>query len=181
MLKKIVALTLFVLFSSIHLAMANEWIMDKKKSSLDFQIAAEGTTIIGSFKEFDTRITLNPDDTSTAKVSAPVKTSSLSAGDSTVDVTALSGSWLSQKEFPTVTYTSTKIEKKADGNYEMTGDLNIKGITKSITIPFSLKIKGDEAHAAGSVTLERALFNLGATGDAAPTILVKLSIYATRK
>jgi polyisoprenoid-binding protein YceI len=38
------------------------------------------------------------------------------------------------KQFPAITFKSTAVKKRADQGYEVTGDLTIHGVTKSVTI-----------------------------------------------
>ena len=40
-------------------------------------------------------------------------------------------------EFPTIHFTSTGARKISDVEFELTGDLTIKGVTKPVTVPFT--------------------------------------------
>ena len=42
-------------------------------------------------------------------------------------------------EYPTITFTSTKVEQTGPTTVDLTGDLSIKGTTNSITIPFEFQ------------------------------------------
>jgi len=46
--------------------------------------------------------------------------------------------------------------------YEAHGALSIKGISKQITLPFTLTQKESQAHMRGEVTVKRTDFNIGA-------------------
>jgi polyisoprenoid-binding protein YceI len=45
--------------------------------------------------------------------------------------------WFNAKQFPNITFKSTSV-KKTDSGLDVTGDLTIHGVTKSVTIPFEL-------------------------------------------
>ena len=61
----------------------------------------------------------------------------------------------------------------------MDGDLTLKGVTQSITIPFNLEVNGDTAQASSEFDLIRTVFGVG-TGqlepDAAASHAVKIAI-----
>jgi polyisoprenoid-binding protein YceI len=40
-------------------------------------------------------------------------------------------------EHPTITFTSTGARQTGDAEFDLDGDLTIKGVTKAVTIPFS--------------------------------------------
>jgi polyisoprenoid-binding protein YceI len=46
------------------------------------------------------------------------------------------------KEFPKITFKSTKVVKKAEGKLEVTGDFTMRGVTKSITVPVEVVGEG---------------------------------------
>jgi polyisoprenoid-binding protein YceI len=67
--------------------------------------------------------------------------------------------------FPASTFKfkkATPIANAAPGqaNYEITGDLSILGITKSITFPATVTVTSNEASATGKVTVDRTLWNI---------------------
>jgi polyisoprenoid-binding protein YceI len=48
-----------------------------------------------------------------------------------------SNDFFSMDEFPTITFTSTAVRQTGDAEFEVEGDLTIKGTTKSVTVPFT--------------------------------------------
>ena len=70
----------------------------------------------------------------------------------TSDAEKLTGHLMSQdffdtKQFPKATFVSTKIEKGGErgATHTITGNLTIKGISKSVTFPANVKVGGDSA------------------------------------
>ena len=62
----------------------------------------------------------------------------------------------------------------------------MRGLTKDVTLPFTLTIAGDQAHAVGKTTLVRTDFGVGqgswSSGDmVALDVDVDLDLVATRK
>jgi polyisoprenoid-binding protein YceI len=50
---------------------------------------------------------------------------------------------------------STSIAKRADGSYDVTGDLTIKDITKPITVKVLMEERGDHLAFTGTATILR--------------------------
>lgn len=89
----------------------------------------------GSFTELEGTASGDGADPSSAKVSVTVKTDSFTTGVADRDGHIKSGDFLEVDKYPEITFVSTDAAIKGD-DLELTGDLTIKGVTKSITIPF---------------------------------------------
>ena len=66
-----------------------------------------------------------------------------------------SGDFFEVEKFPTATFVITKIA----GN-QVTGNLTVKGITKSITFPAEIAVKGGKVTAKANITIDRTDFNI---------------------
>ncbi|MFD1315811.1 YceI family protein [Namhaeicola litoreus] len=60
------------------------------------------------------------------------------------------------EKFPTATLVFTKVKPVGKNSYEVTGDLTVKGITKSVT--FDMAIYGSKANA--TVKIDRSAYNV---------------------
>lgn len=92
----------------------------------------------------------------------------------TMKVTDLEGEWKAKLEghlhspdffntaaFPTAKFITTKVSPKGTpGDYKVTGDLTIKGITKSIKFYVNLSEAGEQMKATGTLTLDRTDFDI---------------------
>lgn len=63
-------------------------------------------------------------------------------------------------KFPTSTFKITKIAPKGGENYEITGDLTVKGITKPVTFPAVVKVTPTGAEASGKITIDRTKYDI---------------------
>jgi polyisoprenoid-binding protein YceI len=63
-------------------------------------------------------------------------------------------------KFPTATFKITKVKAKGGQNYDVTGDLTVKGITKPVTFPVVLKTDGTQAEATGKITIDRTKYDI---------------------
>ncbi|MEY3141535.1 MAG: hypothetical protein RLY21_28 [Planctomycetota bacterium] len=62
-----------------------------------------------------------------------IATDSVDTAEPKLDGHLKSPDFFNSKEFPTMTFKSASVSKKADGNFELAGDLTMHGVTKSIT------------------------------------------------
>lgn len=87
---------------------------------------------------------------------------------------------------PKATFSSTKIEKGgANGaSHTVTGNLTIKGISKSITFPANLRVEGDQASVDAEFAINRRDFGLNYAGKPNDLIrddvVIKLTIRAAK-
>jgi polyisoprenoid-binding protein YceI len=66
-----------------------------------------------------------------------------------------SGDFFEVEKFPTAMFVITNVSGK-----QVTGNLTIKGITKSITFPADIKVKGGKLTAKANITIDRTDFNI---------------------
>jgi polyisoprenoid-binding protein YceI len=157
---------------------APAWKVDYAKSKLGFSGAQTGKPFSGQFGKYDAKIALDPNNPAKSTIDVTVDMTSAKTGDKQRD-SALPGSdWFKAKQFPTARYVAKMVEKKADGTYIAHGDLTIRGVTKHVPLPFTLKIDGKNAIAKGEATLIRTDFGVG-QGDFADGTWVGLDVKVT--
>jgi polyisoprenoid-binding protein YceI len=66
-------------------------------------------------------------------VEASIEIGTISTGDEQRDAHLKSADFFHQEQHRVMTFKSTKIEKKDDEDYAVTGDLTLPGVTKSVT------------------------------------------------
>ncbi len=73
-----------------------------------------------------------------------------------------SADFFNVSEFPTASMaiTSAKMKKAEGSNYEVQGDLTIKGITKPVTFPAMVVIDGDIVTAKATVVFDRSEYDV---------------------
>ena len=140
---------------------AAQWNVDPVTSKLMFEGEQSGDKFQGSFQKFSSTIDL--DEAAPEKATIHIV---ITMGSAQVDGTdrqdALpTNDWFAVKQFPVAEFTSTSVKKTGEHQYAMTGKLNIRGITKEITVPFTLKNVAKSTTATGEVTLSRKDFAIG--------------------
>ncbi len=114
---------------------ADTFVLDKPHTQIKFSVDRGGwTRIAGWFGKFDGSVTFDEADVSKSSVNATIQTASLDTGFAKRNAHLRSPDFFSVKEFPTMTFKSTKIEKTGAKTGKMTGDLTLHGVTKSVTL-----------------------------------------------
>lgn len=142
-------------------AFAAQWDVDQAASSLTFTGAQAGTPFTGSFEQFTPAIDFDPAHPELGKISATINMASAKIPEDKEQNDSLpSEDWFFTKQFPQATFQSTAIHKTATG-FAADGTLTIRGVSKPITLPFTLTEAGGATRADGELTLNRRDFGLG--------------------
>ena len=118
--------------------MATKWTIDPSHSEIQFKVKhLMVTTVTGSFKKFEGTVESNSDDFSDAKISFTADISSIDTGAPDRDKHLRSADFFELDKYPQLKFTSTSFKKIDEHNYDLAGDLNIRGVTK----PIKLKVE----------------------------------------
>lgn len=113
-------------------AAPESWSVDPVHSSLLFKVQHGGVSnFYGVFKEFSGRISLDAD-LSKSNVTFTVQTASLDTRNPKRDQDLTAPDFFSTKEFPTIEFKSSKIEKDGEG-WKVSGKFTLHGVTKDLT------------------------------------------------
>lgn len=134
--------------------------IDKSQSVISFVGKSDVINHEGKFKEYNATITLDketPADLEKASISAEIDMTSV-----VVDAAGLQGHLLKEDFFsteshPKATFISTGIVSKGGNLYDVSGNLTIKGVTKSVTL--NAEITND--YLTAHYELPRADFGIG--------------------
>jgi polyisoprenoid-binding protein YceI len=162
-------------------AFAQDWVMDRGASAVEFEATAFNAPLTGRFETFSAQIRLDPADLSDARIEAVVNTASFALSDSQYRSNVSGGPGLAVADHPEARFTSEEI-RAVEGGYEAVGTLTIKGESNPLTLPFTLTVDGDRATAEGLFVLNRAAFGVGGGdwGDVGPSVSVTVHIEADR-
>jgi polyisoprenoid-binding protein YceI len=116
--------------------LTGDYTIDASHSRLGFSARhAMVTTVRGQFGDFDGAAHVDAENPGASSVALTIRAASVSTGTADRDGHLTSGDFFDVENHPELTFTSTSVER--DGaEWTITGDLTIKGVTKSVTIPF---------------------------------------------
>ena len=109
-----------------------KWVLDASHSELGFKVKhLMVTNVSGSFNSFSVSAETTGDDFTNAAVAFTADTASISTNSEQRDGHLKSADFFDVENFPSIAFKATKFEKLGDDEYALTGDLTIKGVTKS--------------------------------------------------
>ncbi|MFN3847933.1 MAG: YceI family protein [Spirosomataceae bacterium] len=112
----------------------SQWTLDKGHTKFTFIASHHGISEVdGYFKKFEGKITASKEDLSDAVFDVNVETASINTDLEMRDNHLKSEDMFDVAKFPTMTFQSTSFKKKEGNKYTLTGNLTIKGVTKSVT------------------------------------------------
>ena len=129
------------------------------------------TKVRGAFNEFTGTAVLDSANPANSPVEVTIEAASIDTRNAQRDEHLRSNDFLAMQEYPEITFASTGVRQAGETTFEVTGDLTIKGVTKSIMIPFSFEGAAKDpfgnlrAGFEGSVTINRK--DYGITWNAA--------------
>lgn len=111
---------------------------DKAHSAIGFKVRHNGLIDIpGFFRDFTGSVNYDAKDVTKSTVEFTAKATSVDTGVAARDNHLRSADFFEVAKFPDLTFKSSKVEKKGKG-YIVTGDLTMKGVTKTISFPFNI-------------------------------------------
>ena len=113
----------------------NDWVVDSVHSSVVFRVKhANASWFQGTFDKVEGQITLDPSKPEAGSVTLTIPVDSLDTNDKKRDAHVTGPDFFNSKENPSITFTSTKITKKGDAQFGVTGDLQMAGKKQSVTL-----------------------------------------------
>jgi polyisoprenoid-binding protein YceI len=112
-----------------------KWSIDPAHTQIQFKIKhLMISTVTGTLNSFEGKVVANGTDFSSAEIEVNADASSISTANEQRDVHLKSGDFFDVEQHPKITFRSTSVNRKDSENFEVIGDLTIKGVTKPITL-----------------------------------------------
>src|SRR5215470_11324549 len=141
-------------------AAAADWKMDPGGSRLEFVATFEKNPAPGVFKEFDTRLSFDPEKPAGGSLHVTVKVTSADMNIPDVNKEIRNKDWFDYSGFPRAEFHSTDLRRDGKG-YVARGTLELKGVKQPVEVPFTWTASGDGALMEGELTLKRGVFGIG--------------------
>ena len=165
--------------------------IDTTHSMIIFRAKHNGVSYnYGRFNEFTGEIMINAIAVPESMVEFEVKAASVDTGNEKRDQHLRSSDFFSAKQFPLITFKSTKVSAKEgkEDILEVTGDLELHGVKKSITVDVEVtgRAKGKEGESLigfeSTFTIKRSEFGMTyGMGPVSDDIRLTVSIEAKHK
>ena len=113
-----------------------KWAIDPTHSEIGFKVKhMMFTNVSGQFDNYEGSITTEDDTFENANIQFSGDINSVNTGNADRDNHLKSADFFDGENHPKLTFKSTSFKKVDDNNYELAGDLNIRGVSKSVKFP----------------------------------------------
>lgn len=169
---------------------ADKYEIDTEHSMIIFRAKHAGVSYnYGRFNEFTGKLKID-EDVSKSEVEFEVKAKSIDTGNEKRDQHLRSSDFFSAKQFPVITFKSSKVKAKEgeEDVLEVTGDLELHGVKKSITVDVEITGRGQGQKGESLIgfestfTIKRSEFGMTfMVGPVSDDIRLTVSIEAVHK
>lgn len=118
-------------------ALADDYVIDTKgaHASVNFKIQHLGYSwLVGRFDQFGGTFSFDAADPENSKIEVTIDTTSVNTNHAERDNHLRGADFLDAGKFPQATFVSTGIKKTGEKTAMITGDLSLRGVTKSVVI-----------------------------------------------
>ncbi|MDH3640106.1 MAG: YceI family protein [Gammaproteobacteria bacterium] len=161
-MKKILVASLLALWTSV--GVAAQWTPDPDRSRFGFVATYEGAGFKANFGQYKTSIQFDPSQLDTSAIEVTVNLVSVDSASADRDEGMQDSEWFDVAKHPQATFVSTGFSALGGDQFEVSGNLTIKDITRPIVIPFTWEATANEARFNGETVVKRTDFKIG-TGE----------------
>ncbi len=140
---------------------ASEWSVKPELSKIAFEAAGSGYAANGTFGQYKAEIEFDPDTPAETSVRILLNMNSVATGTADVDDTLKTADYFNPGQFPTAQFVAKGATPDGNGKYILNGRLTLKGVTKPVSLPFSIDIKSGTAAVNAETKINRLEFGVG--------------------
>lgn len=165
--------------------LTGDYVLDAERTRIGFVARHRiGSKVRGLFTVFEGAVQLDGDDPAGSCAWLMIQADSIETGNLRRDA-QLCKDFLATAAYPTITFVSTEVEQTGGTTFAVTGDLTIRGVTHSVTVPFELTgTEGDVTFQAAQTINRmhwRVNWNAATTVLVSPDVTLDLQLTATRR
>ncbi len=147
----------------IHSAQAAEYTkIDTEASKIAFRYSQMNVKMDGKISAFNIpSFSFDPQAPEKAVLQMEVPVSSVDAGYAEANTELQKSEWLNAAAHPLASFKATELKSTGDQNYELQGELSIKGKAQAVSIPVKFEEKDSVGTFTGEFSFKRNDFALG--------------------
>lgn len=148
-------------------------------SSVVFTIHNFGFKTGGTLAAPQGEISFNPDDLTKASFKVTIQAASINTDNGSRDEHLKEEDYFDVKKYPQIQFISSSVHATdKQGNFQADGSLTIKGISKTISLPFKAEKNGSGYRFTGSFQMNRKDFNIGGSSTISNELTVNIIVVA---
>lgn len=159
MLKKALCFAAVMLFGALPLCAEQQLVL--AKSQIKFSGKQMGVGQDGKFTKFSAKVNLDPKKPEAGRADITIDLANIDLGSEEANTEVIRPAWFDTAKFPQAKFVSSSVKSVPGGKFEMRGKLTIKGTTKEVLVPFTLKETGGTTTAEGTIEIKRLDFKVG--------------------
>ncbi|MGJ7506836.1 YceI family protein [Variovorax sp. GT1P44] len=182
-MKRLLCTCALLACAALQLAHAADWKMDAAASRLEFVATFEKAAAPGVFKEFDTRLSFDPDKPTGGRLDVTISVASADMASADINKAIAGVEWFDFARHQQAEFHSTDIRpaNAQSGSYVARGTLTLKGVQQPVEVPFKWAATADGANMQGEFVVRRTPFGIGtgewtATDVIGPEVTVKFRV-----
>jgi polyisoprenoid-binding protein YceI len=133
----------------------------RERSAIRFVTKQMNVPVEGQFRRFDATVAFDPVKPAATRADFTVDLGSIDLGNEEGETEAKRKLWLDVPAFPSAKFATTSVKPLGDNKFEATGTLTIKGTSREVTAPFTVKDVDPVRTVEGQFTLKRLQFRIG--------------------
>ena len=142
-------------------ARATGWAVDRARSTLGFTGNQGGTPFSGHFDRWQADIDFDPAHPDLGHARVNIDMASAATGEAQRDQALPQADWLDTTHFPQAQFEAVSFVAKGGNAFDASGKLTIRGVAKTVVLPFTLDVQGNVAHAVGKLDIVRTDYGVG--------------------
>ena len=120
--------------------LSGTYVLDPSHTRIGFVARhAMVTKVRGQFNEFEGSAVVDADDFTKSTAQLTIQAASIDTRNEQRDGHLRSNDFLALEDYPQIIFVSTGVRQTDETSLELTGDLTIRGVTNSITVPFEFE------------------------------------------
>lgn len=135
--------------------------VDVAASELAFVVRMMGVPVEGRFTRWDATLQFDPRRAAAAQLALRIDATSATFAAAEVSAEARRASWFDSARFGEARFQSSRVAPLGGDRFDVTGQLTLKGRTRTLAVPVTLEQTGSRGVARGSFTLPRLDYGIG--------------------
>jgi len=145
-------------------AEVQRWVVVPGDSAITMRVGTPVGARTGRFTRWTGDIRFDPAAPEATQVAIEVEAASLRMDDARLTPTAAGAGFLDSGRYPRIAFRLTGLESAGGHRFTASADITLKGVTRPVTFPATLRTDGRTAQMTGGFSLDRAAFGIGTRG-----------------
>ena len=119
--------------------LSGQYLIDPAHTRIGFVARHAMVTKVGAFNEFEGSAFIDGTDFTKSTGQLSIQAACIDTRNAQRDAHLRSNDFLAMEKYPEITFVATDVRQTGATTLELTGDLTIRGVTNSVTIPFEFE------------------------------------------